>query len=1100
MTRAHRIVLVITTIILSLSCSSDKTVSTTPTTGFINVTAGSGFDFSNLLDEQNMRNPFNYINAYNGGGVAIGDINNDGLQDVFMTGNMTLSKLFLNKGDMKFTDITESAGVDKPGWCTGVTMADVNQDGWLDIYVCRSYYDTPSERANFLYINNKDNTFIEQAIQYGIADDNFSIGASFFDYDLDGDLDLVVANHPRFRLVSLTTHYNYWLNPVPEFSNRLFRNDGNRYTEVTEDAGLLSYGFSLSLSTSDFNNDNYPDIFITVDHDEPDLVYMNNKDGTFTNIVNEALMSSSLSSMGIDAGDLNHDAYPDFVVAEMLSNDHFTEKVNMSMQSVDRFNFLTDTLGYKYYQMHNFLYANNGNNTFSDVSQLTGVHKSDWSWATLFMDYNNDGHQDIFFANGYYKDLFHRDKRKSLDSTMMSLNGDMAKMNTIAKNFAINSSQTKIQNVMFTNNRDLSFENSTTSIGLTEKTISSGSAYGDLDNDGDLDLVVSNLGEPSFIYENKSSGNNYLRVTLELSSQQPRLGSKISLTSNGEKQYREVLVTRGYQSSCEPIVHFGLGDKTSVDELTIAWPNGKSQIIKDIEANQTLNIKYENAKQQPITRSQQVPYETLAASSLGINYKQNENYYRDYDDQVLLPHKMSEYGPFISKADVNGDGLHDIYIGSPHNQESALYLQNSQGKFAKKSVLAFSKDKRYEDGHSLFFDADGDTDFDLLVTSTGYEFDKTNPLYASRLYINDGTANFKRSKNSLDNYTHSASCVTASDFDKDGDLDLFIGGRLDPKRYPNPGTSALLINDGKGQFTNKIAEISKNLENFGMVKDAVWTDLNQDGQQDLIVVGEWTKIGFFENKEGKLIDKSSEYFDDKVTGWWNKITLADIDGDGLEDIVVGNLGYNYKYKASKEKPFYIYGKDFDNSGSCDIVLGAYYGDVVYPVRGKNCSQEQIPELEEKFKTFQNYALADINKVYGDGLNSALTREATEFGSMILYKNDTNKYTMQLLPKLAQTSPINGIVINDVNKDGKKDIIVAGNLYQSEIETGRADSGTGYVLINKGDRNFDALGVIESGIYLPDDVKSLSEIKVGQENMILAGINKGPIKLLKRKPN
>lgn len=1091
--------LLITFVCLISSCGSDKAPSP-KSSGFKNITAGSGFDFSNILDEKTMVNPFNYINAYNGGGVAIGDINNDGLQDIYMTSNMSESKLFLNKGNMQFSDVSVSAGVNAIGWCTGVTMADINQDGWLDIYVCRSYYDKASDRANLMFINNKDNTFTESAQQLGIADQNYSIGASFFDYDLDGDLDLVVANHPRFRMLPLATHYNYWTNPVPEFTNKLFRNDGTKFTEVTEEAGIMSYGFSLSLTTSDFNSDGYPDIFITVDHDEPDLVFKNNQDGTFTNIVNDALRSSTLSSMGIDAGDLNNDSYPDLVVAEMLSSDHYIEKVNMNMQSVDRFNYLTDTLGYKYYQMHNFLYTNNGNNTFSDVSQLTGVHKSDWSWASLFMDYNNDGKQDIFFANGFYKDILHRDKKKKLDSVMMTLNGDMIKMNQAASVYAMNSTQTKIKNVMFTNKGDLSFEKATDKIGLGDKTISTGGAYGDLDNDGDLDLVISNLGEASFLYENISSGNNYLRVNLNLSSQQPRLGSKITISVNGEKQYRELLSTRGYQSSCEPIAHFGLGNNTTVDELIVTWPNGKSQVLKNIKANQTLQINYEDANQKISTESAVALFATATAANLGITYQQKENVYNDYDDQVLLPHKLSEYGPFISKADINSDGLEDIYIGSPHNQESTIYTQNKNGQFVKKSNSSFINDKAYEDGHSVFLDIDGDKDQDLFVTSTGYEFDNKGKQYQPRVYLNDGSGNFTKSNSAVEGYAESASCVVATDFDKDGDLDLFVGGRLDPKKYPNPGTSALLINNGKGKLSNKISDLSEGLEKFGMVRDAIWTDFNKDGMIDLIVVGEWTKVGFFENQNGKLVDKSNTYFDDSITGWWNTISIADLDGDGNEDLVLGNLGYNYKYKASKSEPFYIYGKDFDNSGTCDIVLGAHYGDVVYPVRGKNCSQEQIPDLEKKFETFGNYALADIDKVYGEDLKTALSYQATEFGSMILFKNKSGAYDMQLLPRLTQTSPINGIVINDYNNDGKKDLIVAGNLYQSEIETGRADSGTGYIVLNKGNRKFEALETNHSGIYLPDDVKCLEQIRVGNEEVILAGINKGPIKVITSNPN
>lgn len=1073
--------------------SDSNAISSSPESHFVNVTETSGFDFTNILDEETLKNPFNYINAYIGGGVAIGDINNDGLQDIYITANMSSSKLFLNKGNMQFEDITFSSGTSTTHWSSGVTMADVNQDGWLDIYVCQSYHDDPSLRRNKLFINNKNSTFTEKALSIGVADENYSVGASFFDYDKDGDLDLIVANHPRYRMVSLQTHYNNWLKPNIKFSNRLFRNDGTNFTDVTTDAGILSYGFSLSLTTSDIDTDGYPDIMITVDHDEPDIVFHNNGDGTFSNIVNSALKTSSLSSMGIDAGDLNNDRYPDIVVSEMLSEDHYREKVSMGMQSIDRFNYMTDSLGYKYYQMHNFLYMNNGNNTFSDVSQLAGVHKSDWSWASLLMDYDNDGLQDLYFCNGLYRELFHKDNKHKLDSLMMTLKGDMVKMNNAAHQYSKTAPQAKLQNYLYKNMGDLRFEKYTNKAGLTEKTISTGGAYGDLDNDGDLDLVICNVGEASFVYENKSIHNNYLRVSLDGQNKCAILSARVEATINGVTQYREILGARGFQSSSEPIAHFGLGEVSNVDQLKVTWSDGKSQVISNVKSNQIITVKYNDAslikERNKMTKS--IVY---SAASVGIDYIQNENNYSDYDDQILLPHKLSEYGPHIAKGDVNGDGLMDIYISSPLGQPGELYIQDAKGYYKKSSNLVFFKDKEYEDGQALFADIDGDEDLDLIVASTGYEFSEDSDMYQPRLYKNDGQGRFTKVLAAFPNHHYSSSCVVSVDYDDDGDLDLFIGGRLTPKKYPVSGTSALFINDGTGNFENKTKEIAENLASFGMVRDALWTDLNKDGQADLIVIGEWTKIGMFKQEAGKLVDRSDQLLSQDLKGWWNTIESADIDGDGYEDYAIGNLGYNYKYQATQDKPFVVYGKDFDNSGTCDIVLGAYYGDVIYPVRGKNCSSEQIPNLEKKFPSFENFASADLNSVYGSDLDGAVKFEVTEFGSIILYGNAKGTYDVVTMPRKVQTSPINGIVIFDYNKDGKKDLIVAGNLYQSEIETGRADSGTGYIMVNKGDRQFQVLSVLESGIYLPEDVKSLLSLD-DNASKVLVGVNKSEAKLI-----
>jgi enediyne biosynthesis protein E4 len=1051
----------------------------------------SGFDFSNILDEERLVNPFSYINAYNGGGVAIGDLNNDGLQDVYMTGNMVSSGLFMNRGNFTFEDVTERAGVRTRGWCSGVTMADVNNDGWLDIYVCRTYYDIPEDRANLLFINNQDGTFSEKAGQLGINDENFSVSASFFDYDRDGDPDLVVANHPRDRAVSLTVHYNYWISPVKKFSNRFFRNDGGSFTEVTESAGLLSYGFSLGVTTSDLDSDGWPDIYIPVDHDEPDLVFHNNGDGTFTNIFKTALKQNSRSSMGIDAGDVNHDLYPDMLVVEMLSEDPFREKVFMNKQSVERFQFLVDSLQYKYYQMRNYLHLNNGNNTFSDIGQLAGVHRTDWSWAALFMDADNDSWQDIFISNGYYRDVYNNDLFQPFDAQMMALT-DMAEKNRVAAGYARNCPHLKMPNYLFRNTGRLVFENRTAAAGLARSVISTGAAYGDLDNDGDLDLIVSNIGEPSSLYENKTPGSNkYLRCKLAHDTRMAGLGTKVILEYNGTIQSREFLTTRGFQSSCEPIAHFGMGDVDVVEKVRVIWPDGKMQTLADVPTNQTLSVEYQNANEiyTPPAKVQLV--QELPVSETGLDFVQQENYYNDYEDQVLLPHKMSEQGPFIAAGDVNGDQLEDLYFGAPTGQAGVLFVQNGAGGFAKAHIQDFENDKFYEDAHSAFFDADGDGDADLLVASGGYEFPENAPRYQPRLYLNDGKGGFAKAAGALPSWPHSSSCVKPADYDGDGDTDVFIGGILTPQKYPEPGRSGLFINDGKGQFAEHLENISPEIARAGMVKDALWTDINQDKKPDLIVVGEWMPVTFWIQEHGKLINKTEEVLPNSPGGWWNCIAAADLDGNGLEDYVIGNLGLNYKYKASERKPFTIYGKDFDNNGSYDIVLGAYYGDMVYPVRGRTCSAQQMPDIEKKYPTFADYAKADLNQVYGEDLEGALHYNVTRFTSIILYQDKPGGFSISELPVECQIAPANSIVVTDVNKDGKQDLILAGNFYQSEIETGRVDAGTGKILLNMGRRDWKPLRVYESGLYISNDVKSMKLIRLGKSKrpVLIVGNNK-----------
>jgi len=1055
----------------------------------------AGIDFINTLDEERATNPYNYINLYSGAGLAIGDINNDGLQDIFFAANMTSSRLYLNKGNLEFEDITESSGVATRGWCTAVTMADINNDGLLDIYVCRAYHDNPDDRRNLAFINQGDNKFREMGSQLNIADENYSIASSFFDYDRDGDLDLVVGNHPRYLMMPAKVHYEYWLNPVLQFSNRLFRNDGDRFTDVTAASGLMSYGHTLGLSTSDYNVDGFPDIFITVDHAEPDYIFENNGDGTFTNVVGEIVGQTSKSSMGIDVGDVNHDVYPDFFVSEMLSEDHFREKVHMDMTNIDRFHFFVDSMHYKYYQMHNFLYLNNGNNSFSDIAQMAGVHKSDWSWSNLFMDFDNDGWQDLFVSNGYYKHIFQKDFKKQLDKKMLALGNDMAAKNRLAQQMTKTLPVDKIPNYLFRNTGNLEFEIYTEQAGLNVPTVSTGASYGDLDNDGDLDLVVSNINESPMIFENKSKGHNHLRVTATSDGKVNPMGARVYMTIAGETQSRELITTRGFLSSSEPYAHFGTGTATSVDKLEFIWPDGRKQVWRDLETNLTIIANYKDADKGESSGLDRLPAlaQIVSASELGINYIHSENPFRDFDIQILLPHKQSEYGPHVAVADVNGDGLDDIYLPGPHQQMGRLYFQTPERRFEFRRQQVFFDDRYYEDGKCSFVDIDADGDPDLLVSSSGYEFEEGSELYKSRIYINNGRGQFANA-NSIKGHQGSASCIKPADIDGDGDLDIFIGGRLKPHAYPDPGTSGLLINNN-GQFENRITEWAPELEHTGMVHDACWTDIDSDGDLDLLVVGEWMPISVWINEDNRLVNRTSAYFETPLTGWWNTIEQADLDGDGQNEFVIGNLGLNYKYKASKEKPFTVYAKDIDQNGTYDIVLGTYYGDQLFPVRGKTCSTQQLPEFKQVYQTYTQYASLELEELYGDRLDGAIKYEVNEFASGIIKLGANGKFDFHALPLRAQMAPINGIVIMDIDKDGRQDLVVAGNLYQSEIETGRADSGTGVVLMNNGSLKFEALDVMESGVYLPDDVKSLASLSIGGTKAVIAGINGGIPKVL-----
>ena len=1056
----------------------------------------SNLRFENKVRQTKENNHMINSQFISGGGVAIGDINNDGLQDVFFSGNQVKDKLFLNKGDLKFKDISNKAGVGLDDtWSTGVTFVDIDNDGDQDIYVCRFVYLENDKSANLLYINNGDLTFTEKAEAFGLADKGFSIQATFFDFDNDGLLDVYIVNQPP-SIPNIGNKLNQSQFSDILFSDRLYKNMGNgKFEDHTANSNVRNFGFGLAATTGDFNNDGWQDIYVSNDFDVADHLYINQKNGTFKDKLHKSIKHISNFSMGNDIADYDNDGNLDIMVVDMVAEDHKRIKTNMGGMAPEIFWDIVNKGGH-YQYMFNTLQRNNGNGTFSDLGQLAGVTNTDWSWAPLFADFDNDGFKDLFVTNGIISNNRNSDLTLKYEKKIDSIN-NVARQKGLNPSTMINimdfvdlAPTDKLPNYIFKNNGNLTFSNKVEDWGMETPTLSNGAAYADFDLDGDIDLIINNINDNVSLYRNnirdKNSGN-YLRFQLNSEENEPIYGTKISLFQNDSlTQTFQITNARGYMSKCEDIAHFGIGTQNNVDKVIIQWPNGTKKTLNNLAANQVYEVSMSNPEKE-INKEETAKtklFEEVTASLNLAQVRHVENNNDDYKYEVLLPHKMSQFGPAIAVGDVNGDKKEDFFLGGAAGFSGKLFIQNSKGTFDEMAKGAWTQDQASEDMGVAFVDIDNDNDLDLYVVSGGNEFNADASEFQDRLYINNGKGKFSKSQGKLPKDHTSGSCVIPYDFDKDGDMDLFVGGRLTPRKYPLPTTSCILENKG-GNYVNVTNEKMPELKNLGLVTSADWGDFNKDGLEDLVVVGEWMPVTFFyQTKEGKFEKQAIP----DSEGWYYSVKVSDMDNDGDKDLIVGNLGLNYKYKASNKEPFEVYSYDFDNNGNLDIVLSYYEHGVAFPVRGKSCSTQQIPSLKEKFPTYEEFGNSDLGGIYGASLNDALNLKAKTFASAYIENQGNGTFNVKALPNLAQVSSINSILINDYDSDGNKDILITGNLFTSEIETPRNDAGTGLLLKGNGSGEFSPVSIEESGFFTPGDAKQMKTIKVGDKQIILVANN------------